>query len=198
MPRKPPVLIRAERDLENDYADWRRALLKNSRGTRYSGVANCLIALRTAPEWAGVLHFNESSFDTVAKKTPPWPDHHPLPFTWTDEDDVRFAAWLQHEGILAGKETAGQAIQTVAREHSFHPIRDYLTGLKWDGVKRLDGWLTHYLGAEASDYTRAVGAKWLIGAVARVFKPGCKCDWRKATRRKNWRRSFGKRLVSMR
>jgi predicted P-loop ATPase len=48
--------------------------------------------------------------------------------------------------------------------------------VKWDGTKRIDGWLTLYLGADPSDYTRAVGEKWLIGAVARIYKPGCKND----------------------
>ena len=156
--------------------DWRDLLLSDSRGNILACVANALIALKNAQEWEGVLHFNESSFDTVARKSPPWEDLRQPPYTWSDEDDTRAAAWLQHHGVLAGKETAGQAIQTVAREHPFHPVRDYLSALEWDGVKRLDSWLTLYLGVEPSDYVRAVGAKWLISGVARVLRPGCKCD----------------------
>ena len=72
--------------------------------------------------------------------------------------------------------TAGQAVQSVAREHPFHPIRDYLNSLTWDGTGRISDWLTLYLGAEPSDLARAIGAKWLIGAVARVFQPGRKND----------------------
>jgi predicted P-loop ATPase len=30
--------------------------------------------------------------------------------------------------------------------HPFHPIRDYLDSPKWDGVRRIDDWLTVYLG----------------------------------------------------
>src|ERR1019366_3150309 len=77
---------------------------------------------------------------------------------------------------MASKETTGQAVQTVAREHPFHPVRDYLNSLKWDGVKRIDDWLGPYLGADPSDYVRGVGSKWLIGAVARIREPGCKND----------------------
>jgi putative DNA primase/helicase len=78
------------------------------------------------------------------------------------------------ESLTADNTT--QAVQTVAREHSFHPIRTYLDSLQWDGIKRIDGWLTLYLGVDPSEYVRAVGAKWLIGGVARVLRPGCKVD----------------------
>src|SRR5262249_41565704 len=139
-------------------------------------VANALIALRHAPEWEGVLHFNESGLTTVVKKTPPLACCSGLPFTWGDEHDVLTAAWLQHHNMRIGKEIAGQAVQTVSREHPFHPVRDYLNALQWDGINRIDDWLTLYLGAEPSDYARAVGARFLISGVARVFKPGCKVD----------------------
>ena len=62
------------------------------------------------------------------------------------------------------------------REHGFHPIREYLESLTWDGVRRIDVWLTKYLGANFTTYTRAVGTRCLISAVARVFRPGCKVD----------------------
>jgi predicted P-loop ATPase len=48
--------------------------------------------------------------------------------------------------------------------------------LLWDEIPRIDDWLTAYLGADTSDYNRAVGRKWLISGVARVYKPGCKVD----------------------
>ena len=72
--------------------------------------------------------------------------------------------------------TAFEAVQVAAQRHAFHPVRDYLGGLKWDGTPRLDAWLTTYLGAEASDYGRFVGRSFLVAAVARVMHPGCKMD----------------------
>jgi predicted P-loop ATPase len=139
-------------------------------------VANAIIALRNAPEWRGVLHFDESALATIVKRVPPWGKAFAIPFTWADEHDVLAAAWLQHQGISVNKEIAGQAVHAVAREHSFHPIRDYLNSLKWDGIKRIDAWLTLYLGVDPSDYVKAVGAKFLISAVARIFQPACKVD----------------------
>jgi predicted P-loop ATPase len=72
--------------------------------------------------------------------------------------------------------TAAQGVQAEAAEHRFHPIREYLESLRWDGDQRIDAWTNVYLGASSSEYAAAVGARWLIGAVARVMKPGCKND----------------------
>ena len=95
---------------------------------------------------------------------------------WGDNEDRLAAVWLQHQGILVSVEVAGQAVQAVARDHSFHPVREYLSGLKWDDTKRIEGWLSLYLGIEPSEYVAAVGQRWLISAVARIFQPGCKAD----------------------
>lgn len=69
-----------------------------------------------------------------------------------------------------------EAVAVTAHSHRFHPVRDYLRGLKWDGRRRLDTWLIDYAGTEDSPYTRAVGRKTLCAAVARIMKPGCKFD----------------------
>jgi predicted P-loop ATPase len=155
---------------------WKARLLTGKGGGMLGNVANALTAIRYAPEWAGVLYFNESSLTVIAKMPPPFEYSPSTPFAWTDEHDIQTAAWLQHQGVPVNREIAGQAIQTVAKEHSFHPIQDYLDSLKWDGIARIDDWLTLYIGVDPSDYVRAVGAKFLIGGVARVYRPGCKND----------------------
>ncbi len=63
-----------------------------------------------------------------------------------------------------------------ARRHGFHPVVDHLAGLYWDGIPRIDKWLSTYGGAESTPYTDAVGALMLIAAVRRVREPGCKFD----------------------
>jgi predicted P-loop ATPase len=154
--------------------DWRDRLIQNQKGIK-ACLQNALVALEYAPEWNDVLHFDVSALQVVAKAPPPWKSRA-IPFPWRDEDDVRAAAWMQQQGIMVSKDVVGQAIQAVARVFPFHPIRDYLTRLVWDKIPRIDDWLTLYLSADPSEYTRAIGAKWLIGAVARIFKPGCKND----------------------
>ena len=60
---------------------------------------------------------------------------------------------------------------------SFHPVREYLNGLVWDGVARIDEWLTYYLGAEESLYHHEIGAMFLVAMVRRVFNPGEQSDY---------------------
>jgi hypothetical protein len=99
----------------------------------------------------------------------------PRPFS--DEDVSDFQEWLQNNGIAhVGRDTVRDAITLRARELAYHPVQDYLTGLKWDGVKRTSSWLSTYLGVAKSDYSSAVGEMFLISMVARIFKPGCKAD----------------------
>jgi putative DNA primase/helicase len=86
------------------------------------------------------------------------------------------ADWLQHQRICVSVDVAGQAVQAAARDHVFHPVRDYLTALRWDGTPRCSTWLNVYLGVLSSAYAAAVGERWLRSAVARVMKPGCKAD----------------------
>jgi hypothetical protein len=72
--------------------------------------------------------------------------------------------------------TVHTAIQTRANHARFHPVCDYLDGLKWDGVHRIDTWLIDYAGSEDTEFVRAVGALLLVAAVRRVRSPGCKFD----------------------
>jgi hypothetical protein len=159
---------------------WKKDLLRSkpslttSEGRILPVLANAIAAFRHAPDWGGVLAFNEFGFGTVALKPAPWgvvPKGE-----WTDYEDRLATEWLQRQGVLVSVEVAGQAVQTAARDHSFHPVKTYLHGLRWDGVERLDRWLSTYLGAEDGEYSRAVGSRWLISAVARIFRPGAKAD----------------------
>ena len=65
---------------------------------------------------------------------------------------------------------------TVAQMKRIHPVRDYLDTLKWDKKKRIDTWLMRFGGAEDTPYVRAVSRMFLVAAVARIYRPGCKVD----------------------
>lgn len=156
-----------------DPHDWTSLLLRDGPNrTPHKNVANALIALRSAVEWQGVLAFNEFSGTVTVLSNPPWSNHPPVQYSWTDRDDIETAAWLQHHDIRIGREIAAQAVDTVARDHSFHPIREYLEKLVWDGEEYIDWWLCSCLDAKQTEYTKAISAKFLIGGVARVMEPG--------------------------
>jgi hypothetical protein len=75
-----------------------------------------------------------------------------------------------------GKEATREGILRMCEKNSYNALQDYLNGLKWDGVARLDTWLTVYLGAENTELHREWGRLWLTAACRRVFDPGCKWD----------------------
>jgi predicted P-loop ATPase len=159
--------------------DWRKLLIRNKSGAPKSQLANALTALRQAPEWQSVLAYDEFALVTMQMKPPPWLKHEDNNWTpkhWTDRDDALTADWLQHQGIGVNVNTAATAAETAAKDASFHPIKQYLTGLKWDGNKRVESFATTYLGADASPYHRAVSQSMLVAGVARVMRPGCKVD----------------------
>jgi len=95
------------------------------------------------------------------------------------EDAAVNRLWLQffeRLDFFSNLELVRLVMNDTARLNGFHPVRDYLDALQWDGVPRVDKWLITYAGAEDSPYTRAIGALKLIAAVRRVRQPGCKFD----------------------
>jgi putative DNA primase/helicase len=100
-----------------------------------------------------------------------------VPGDWTDADTSRTVAWINSEvGFAPRSEYVEQAIQVISRRNAYHPVREYLESLVWDRTPRLDQWLHVHMGAKDDDYSRAIGSRWLISAVARVMAPGCKVD----------------------
>ncbi|HLH02154.1 MAG TPA: virulence-associated E family protein [Bryobacteraceae bacterium] len=176
--RKAPYRDRSNVKQASISRRWQEELLRSKTNSGEGHIlpilANAITALRRAPEWQGVLAWDEFRANVVTLRRTPWgggPDRE-----WTDQEDRLTAEWLQHQRILVSVETASQAIQTVATENSVHPVRQYLDGVAWDGIPRLYRWLSTYLGAEHTEYTCAVGARWMLSAVARIDQPGTKAD----------------------
>ena len=154
---------------------WRGRLILGDKAPR-ACEANVATALRGAEELVGRIRMN---LLTAAPEcmTLPWRTCQGWR-PWIDEDDVSLSVWCQHERIMVKPTTAAAVVQLVASENPYHPVREYLSGLGWDGTPRLDSWLSTYLGAAFEDetYRRQVGRKCLIQAVARAYEPGCKAD----------------------
>ena len=158
----------------------------NSRNLPYSNVANVLTVLRTRPEWQGIASLDRMAAKIMLLK--PIPDVSGRrsnafePRQLIDADVVKAVEWLQHNDLPSiRKEVVGDAISIIAEEHSHDPLEDKLRSLQWDQVPRIDRWLQDYCGAQINEtqpeaYLRAVGRCWLIGAVARALRPGCKMD----------------------
>ena len=153
---------------------WRALLDRPESGAARSHVLNVLLAFRNAPEWDGVLGYNDFTGEITVCAPPPYSPLRHRP--WRDTDDTNTAAWMQQHGLNVAPSVVGQAVQAHAETNKFHPIREYLRNLQWDGEARIEFWLYYFLGVEHTAYTSQVGRKWLISAVARVMQPGCKAD----------------------
>ena len=133
-------------------------------------LANLILFLREHPKWKGVLAYDEFNARVVIRKRLPWGDET-LDTTWTDHHESLTRTWFQREDIAAQHGDVGRAVQAAARANIFHPVRDFFDALVWDGTTRLRDWLPTYLHADDSEYARAVGPRFLISAVARIYGP---------------------------
>lgn len=133
---------------------------------------NVKLALRNTPCWAGAFAYDLLAHEIVTTRDTPAGKPGPI----GDMQMSRILDWILEHGFNVQITTVEAGVFNYAIETAFHPVRDYLKSLVWDKKKRIDNWLTEYCGAEKSKYTQAVGAKFLISAVARALKPGCKVD----------------------
>ena len=161
--------------------EWLAHCQRNSEGNLRSNLANALVALREAPELQELFSYDEMLRAPLLMKSVPGagaPDPigaapSDLPRPVRDVDVTAVQEWLQRAGLsTVSKDTTHQAVDLCASERAFHPVRQYLNGLRWDGERRLLGWLNAYLGVDHGKYATGIGTMFMIAMVARVFEPG--------------------------
>jgi len=161
----------------NDDANWMSKLaVSSTTGLPAKTTDNILIILENDPLLKGRIAFDEFANRGLVLGDLPW-DPRKDRRQWTDVDDAGLRHYIERVYGITGKERIFDALALCAHKHTINDVKDYLTGLKWDGIKRLDTLLIDYLGAEDNVYTRAVIRKSLAAAVARVMTPGCKYDY---------------------
>ena len=177
-----PILLDKERmadmefeDITDEEEDFREKLKRDRRGTPESDVFNCLIVLKYDPALKGKIRLDEFAHRLVVIDDLPWRGKDETPY-WTDTDDACLRNYFATKYLIKGKGIIDDALHEVTQANKFHPVREYLTGLTWDGECRVDSLFIDYIGAEDTEYIRAVTRKWMCGAVARVMVPGIKFD----------------------
>lgn len=123
-----------------------------------------------------LVRYNEFTNVIELNHKAPW--HKVLKAEWRDSDTVMLKLHLARTNHLDVSETiVHQTITAAAQMNSYHPVKQYLEPLEWDGTKRLDRLLPDYFGTVDTDYAAAIGKNMMIAAVARVLDPGCKFDY---------------------
>ncbi|MDC8446440.1 MAG: hypothetical protein LV471_11010, partial [Nitrosomonas sp.] len=126
--------------------------------------------------WRGALAYDEFSYRTMKLKPPPFVGGKIG--EWTSDDDVQAAMWITRKYGFAPKESmVALAVEALAKFNGFNPVKDYLKSLKWDGVLRLNDWISDFIGAPKSEYVWRVSRWFLVGMVARAMQPGVKFDY---------------------
>ncbi len=159
-----------------DNKNWLTELDFNEKGTLKNTPNNFVLILNNDENLKGKMAINEFSNRICVLGQLPWRKENDLS-DWSDEDDSSLRIYISKIWEIQSKQNCEDALKQTVKTNSYHPVRDYLNSLLWDGVSRIDTLLVDYMGAEDNEYTRFVTRKWLCGAVARIFVPGIKFDY---------------------
>lgn len=157
------------------FGDWAKQLIYGDSKRPLDLRENAYLIARYHPVWKQRIGFDEFAQRIVLVDPPEIPGFPKG--EWTAQHDLNFGLWCAQvqNCWFRSEKTIAQGIAMAACERVFHPVRDWLGTLKWDGTPRLEEWLTDCLGVERSLYAQLVGKFFLLNLVARVYDPGCIC-----------------------
>lgn len=163
---------------EDDDVSWTENLTINKNGAVEATIENIVTILEHDTRLRGRLAQNLFTNRLSIIADLPWRKCEDLinGDMWSDMDDSSLRMYIEKIYRISAKDKVTDAINVVMQRHAFHPVREYLNGLVWDGELRAEDIFIKYFGAEENEYVRAVTRKWLTAAVSRVIRPGCKFD----------------------
>lgn len=153
--------------------DIRADLARTDKGDTCQTISNCVMVLQRDPVLRSAIRKNELSGKIDIVGNLGW---HRNSSNLTDTDVYQIHWYMERNYGLKNDRNINKAMNIVANENRYHPIRDYLEKLTWDGVPRIEKLLTKYLGAEDSSYTKEIMRLLMCAAIHRVYEPGCKYE----------------------
>lgn len=156
--------------------DWAKALDVDKKGNVLNTISNVVLILENDEKLKGCLCYDDLAKVAMVKKDLPWRKVTRYSRQLVDADDAEFRNYFEIMYGITYRDKIKDGLEIVIHKNTFHPVKEYLKGLQWDGEERLDRLLIEYLGAEDTRYVREVTRKTLVAAVARVFQPGIKFD----------------------
>ena len=163
----------AQASADFDDQDWQNRLELDKAGNVKDTMSNICLILRYDTGLQGIVYNQFKNMLDVTGSLP-WPQVKP---GWSDTDLACAKLYFERTyGIWSPTKFKDAILAVTSSERLYHPVKEYLGSLKWDGTPRLDTLLIDYLGAEDTPYVRAVTRKTLVAAVARIYRPGIKFD----------------------
>jgi putative DNA primase/helicase len=127
---------------------------------------NLYIILRRDRRWRGRVWLN--SFTNTLKID----DRD-----YRDTDDTRIALWVSRAyGLEYSSAAVSETVSLIGEENKRNPLIEWLDSIVWDGTPRLSSWIVEATDCDDTELNRIMAEKWLIQAIARAYKPGCKAD----------------------
>ncbi|AGK54901.1 VapE domain-containing protein [Bacillus sp. 1NLA3E] len=160
-------------DLPSDA--WEHKIELTQYGTVKNCVGNVLLVLENDEALRDKFGFNSFTKQEEVIGNLPW-ERNDMLKAMTDYDDACLQNYLSIKYGIVGEKIIRDVMTQLVRKNSFHPVRDYLNNLEWDGKSRLDNLLVYYFGADNTELTHTMTRLAFVGSVARVFEPGCKFD----------------------
>ncbi|WP_304841261.1 virulence-associated E family protein [Phocaeicola sartorii] len=139
-------------------------------------VRNFEIIMDNDSRFARKIKFDEFSRQEYLMGEIPWESEN-CDRAWGSHDDAALYSIIQTDYGMKNRNDYFDAIKNVSMRNKFHPVRDILDGLEFDGKEHIRSLLPDYLGVEDTEYSYQVMRLWMLGAVARVYEPGCKFDY---------------------
>lgn len=153
-------------------ADWKADMIRKINKSTGDSTFPCrahnlILILENDANWKGRLRFDAFRQQFTVDQQP-----------WSDSATIELKAWLERHWIEGEVKTATvyEAVEAVAYRHAYHPVKDYLIGLVWDGIERCSTFFSDFCGTPLTPYSEAVARSLFISAVARMLTPGCKVD----------------------
>ena len=154
--------------------DVKAMLDTTEKGGVRNSIKNCLTVFQHDPLLSGAIAYNLLTDRTDIVK--PIGYDRSLSSSMTDTDMKYIRLYLEENYDLTSEKRIMDAADLAAHQNSYHPVQDFLNSLTWDGTERIRYCLHHFLGAETDEYTFQSLRLFLLGAIHRAFRPGCKFE----------------------
>ena len=160
-------------DERSSVEDIQTDLARNNKGNICQSIDNCMTVFQRYPLLKGAIRKNELSGKIDIVGDLGW---ERTSSSLTDTDVYQLHWYLEKQYGLKNERNINKAMNIAASENRYHPIREYLEQLVWDGKYRIGRLLPKYLGTEEDAYTREIVQLLMLAAIHRVYEPGCKYE----------------------
>lgn len=175
-----PQVVQVDHSEETPYTEdnleWVEDLEVDSKGNYRSSATNFSLILQHDPAIGGRFSMNRFDGKQYLTAPMPWRELEKTADPLKNVDYSGLRSYVERAYGITNSTKLIDALVLESEKKSMHPIREYISGLKWDGEERIERFLIDYFGADDTIYVREATKKTFLGAVSRVFRPGCKFD----------------------